>query len=195
MIATLVQAPTEEPVTVAEMKDYLRVDTTTDDELIAALITAAREEIEDWTRRKFLTQTWDYFPQRFPSANYITVPFGNLKTVTYVKHSDTDNVVTTMTAGTDYIVETNGDQHGRIVLPYGETWPSGPFYPSNPIIIRFVCGWTTRTSVPGKIRTAIKLRVAARYEDRGESVIGQSVVENKAAEMLIVSERLWGVFD
>jgi len=190
----IVTAPTIEPVTVNEVKDYLRVDTNVDDSLIADLISSAREEVEDWTRRKMMVQTWDYYLDAFPQKNYIILPFGRLNSVTSVKWKDTDGTETTLVENTDYLVETNGDQLGKIILPYGETWPSGPFYTTHAIVIRFVCGWTAMSSVPGKIRTAIKLRVAARYEDRGESVVGQTVVENKAAEMLIASERLWWCF-
>lgn len=99
-----------------------------------------------------------------------------------------------MVETTDYIVETNGEQCGQIVLPYGETWPSGTFYPSNPIAIRFICGWTTATLVPYKIKAAIKMICADLYESRGESVLGQTVSENKTVDRLLASARLWDEF-
>ena len=102
-----------------------------------------------------------------------------------------------MLQNTDYLVETNGDQCGRIVLPYAETWPSSTLYPSNPIIIRFVAGWTAASFVPAKIRTAIKMLCAKEYENRGEDTIkssGQVISEDKFYSRLLASVRLHDEF-
>ncbi len=98
--------------------------TTAEDDLLSAIITASREHVEDITRRALLTQTWDYYLDEFPCSDFIRLPFGNLQSVTSVKYKDSDGTETTLTENTDYIVETNGEGCGRIVLPYGETWPS-----------------------------------------------------------------------
>lgn len=115
--------------------------TSYEDDLLNAIITSAREHVEDITRRALLTQTWDYSLPGWPTSNFIYLPYGNLQSVTSIKWKDTAAVESTLTVTTDYLVETNGDQCGRIVLPYGVTWPSGTLYPSNPITIRFICGW------------------------------------------------------
>ena len=52
----IVMQPVIEPVSLDEMKKHLRVDIDDDDELIQAMITAARTHIENITRRAFLTQ-------------------------------------------------------------------------------------------------------------------------------------------
>ena len=169
--------------------------TSAEDDLLTALIQAAREQVEAHTRRALLTQTWDYYLDRFPSCDYIELPFGNLQSVTSVSYKDDDGTETTMVVTTEYLVETNGAQHGRIVLPYGVPWPSpSTYYPSNPIKIRFICGWTAAASVPSTIRTAVKFLCSEMYENRGESVIGQTVVQNKTVDALLSSERLWGNF-
>ena len=168
-------------------------NTTTDPEL-TAIIKSAREHVEDWTRRALLTQTWDYYLDEFPEGDSIVLPFGNLATVTHIKYTDSDSTQTTMVVTTEYIVETNGEEHGRIVLPYGVSWPSFTAYSSNPIVIRFVCGWTTAALVPYKIKAAIKMLCADMYEMRGEPTIGQSVIENKTVERPLSSARLWGNF-
>ncbi len=98
----------------------------------------------------------------------------------------------TGTASEDYAVETNGDQCGFIVLPYGGSWPSGTLYPSNPITIRFVCGWTTAALVPKTILQAIKRRAVNLHNNRGDDVIGQTVSEDRTYSRLINnSPRLW----
>lgn len=58
-----IQAPTIEPVTTAELANYLRLESDTQGEeqiLLALFITAAREFCEEYTRRSFIKQTWEY---------------------------------------------------------------------------------------------------------------------------------------
>lgn len=166
----------------------------TEDDLLTALIQASREQVEDITRRQLLTATWDYCLDEFPSGDSVKLPFGNLQSVTHLKYTDSDGDETTMTVNTDYIVETNGEACGRIVLPYAETWPSFTAYSSNPIVCRFVCGWTAAASIPSKIRTAVKMIAAKLYESRGEDVIGQSVAEDQFFMRLLNSSRVWDRF-
>jgi uncharacterized phiE125 gp8 family phage protein len=196
MQVKLITPPTIEPVALNDLKLHLRidVDAVDEDEYLEGLIMATRGHVEDVTGRKLLTQTWDYFLDEWPRANFIKLPFGNLQTVTSIKWKNSAGTETTLTVTTDYIVETNGEGLGRIVLPYAVTWPSGTLYPSNPITIRFVCGWTAAASIPFKITAAIKLLAADLYEQRGEPVVGQTVVENKVAERLLASARLWDEF-
>lgn len=171
--------------------------TTAEDDLLTALIVAAREHVEDITRRALLTQTWDYYLQEWPTGNTIPLPFGNLQngagTAPIITWKDSDGTETTLTVTTDYLVETNGEGIGRIVLPYGESWPSGSLYPSNPVKIRFVAGWTAAALVPSKVRAAIKMLAADMYENRGERISGQAV-ENEAVNRLLMSARLWEEF-
>ena len=168
--------------------------TSTEDDLLNDDIEAARVHTEDITRRAILTQTWDMYLDKFPAENFIKIPFGNLVTVTHIKYTDSDGDITEMTVTTQYIVETNGDQCGRIVLPYGVSWPSFTAYPSNPIVIRFVCGWTTRALIPATIKKAIKMLCAKFYASRGEDVVGQTVAEDKTVQRLIYSSILWDEF-
>ena len=165
-----------------------------EDDLLNDLIETARGYVEDITRRGILTQTWDYYLNEFPGEDYFTVPFGNLQSVTYLKYTDSDGDATTMTEDVEYIVENNGDACGRIVLPYGKTWPSFTAYTSNPIVCRFVCGWTTPASIPTRIRTAVKMIAAKLYESRGDDIVGQSVAEDKFFLNLLASFRLHDEF-
>lgn len=168
---------------------------TAEDDLLTAIIQAARENVEDITRRQLLTATWYYYLDEFPEADFIKIPFGNLQSAGLViSYKDSDGTVTTMTLTTDYLIETNGEGIGRIVLPYGGSWPSATLYPSNPITIEFVCGWTTAASIPSKIRTAVKLLCADLYKNRGELITGSTAIENKAAQRLLASARLWDEF-
>jgi len=191
--------PTIEPITIEELMLHLRIDEdgSVENDLLNDINKASRMFVEDITRRCLLTQTWDYYLDEFPDVNYITLPFGNLQTVTHVKYKDSDGDETTMTVTTQYIVETNGAGYGRIVLPYGVTWPSFTAYPSNPITIRFTCGWTTRSGVPSQIKTAMKLIATDMYNNRESQIYGISgstYQDNKTVTRLLSSARLYSEF-
>lgn len=193
----LVLAPAIEPVSMGELKSHLRIENsvTDEDNLLDSIIKASREHVEDITGRYLLTQTWDYSIQDWPDSGFIKLPGGKLQSVTSVKWKDTDGASTTLTLTTDYLVETNGEQCGRIVLPYGGSWPTGSLYPSNPITIQFKAGWTTAALVPYQIKSAIKLICADLYSNRESQIVsGQIYQINKTVKNLLASKKLWDEF-
>lgn len=193
-------APTLECISLESLKLHLRIEDSieedfTEDDLLKDIIKSAWNHVEDITRRQLLSATWDYYLDEFPGDDYIKLPFGNLQSVTHIKYTDSDGDQTTMTVTTDYLVETNGEGIGRIVLPYGETWPSFTAYPSNPIVIRYVAGWTTRALVPYKIKAACKLIAADLYTNRESQIVsGQAYQENKTVMRLLASAKLFDEF-
>jgi len=168
--------------------------TVAESDLLNALITASRQHAENVTRRALISQTWDGYLDEFPDKDYIELPYGNLQSVTSIKYKDTAGTETTMTVTTEYLVELNGEQRGRIVLPYGCSWPSETLYPSNPITIRFECGYgDAATDVPHAIRAAIKMIGEDLYRNREAQTFTTAggYVENKAVDRLLASYRLW----
>jgi uncharacterized phiE125 gp8 family phage protein len=165
--------------------------TSAEDDLLNAIIYAGIEHVENLTGRKLLTQTWEYYLDEFPDDS-IKIPFGNLQSVTSIKYKDSDATETTLTENTDYLVECNEDQTGNIVLPYGESWPSFTAYPSKPITIKFVCGWTTAALVPYAIKAALKLICADMYENReGKALTSFDYKENRTIDALLINYRLF----
>jgi uncharacterized phiE125 gp8 family phage protein len=169
--------------------------TSAEDDLLNAIIYAGIEHVENLTGRKLLTQTWEYYLDYFPEDDSFLLPFGNLQSVTSIKYKDSDATETTLTENTDYLVETNGEGIGRIVLPYGVSWPSFTAWPSKPITIKFVCGWTTAASVPYSIKAALKLIASDLYENReGQVQTAFMFKENPMVNILLASYKLWGDF-
>jgi len=151
---------------------------TTEDSMMLEDITTARLEVENDLGRKLISQTIDYYPSDWPKDDRIKIPYGNLISVTSVSWKNTAGTETTLTPTTDYLVETNGEQCGFVVLPWSTSWPSGSLYPSNPIKIRFVCGWASASAVPSNIKRAIKNRAVNLYMNRGDDIVGQTVHED-----------------
>lgn len=138
--------------------------TTAEDTYITDLITVARIKAEEYLKRAIVTQTWNYYLSEFPCTEYIKIPLGQLQSITSLKYTDIDGTESTYNA-TKYITETTDP--GRLVLEDGETWPSDSLYPSNPIDIEFVAGYTT---VPKPIKHAILLIIGELYERREDGI-------------------------
>jgi uncharacterized phiE125 gp8 family phage protein len=169
----------------------------TEDTLLTSYIKTAREIFERRTRRQIMTATWDYYLDSWPKGNSFKLPFGNLVSVSSIKYKDTAGVEYALTESTDYIVEANGNQCGKIVLPYGVSWPSENLYPSNPITIRFVCGYASALVVPYSIKTAIAMIVLDLHENRESQIISNSAANytlNPTAETMMYSSILWEIF-
>ncbi|WP_138379139.1 head-tail connector protein [Luteithermobacter gelatinilyticus] len=56
----MITPPVGEPVTLDDVKRFLKIDTTADDTLLLVLIAAARETCENYTGRKLLGQSWQW---------------------------------------------------------------------------------------------------------------------------------------
>ena len=194
MKLSLKTAPAEEPVTLAEAKIQLHMDSdvTTEDALVTSIIVAARQYVESFTGRALVTQTWYAYLDEFPCDDFVELPFGELQSVTSVKTKDYQGDETTLTVTTQYLVDSESEP-GRIVLPYSVSWPSLDPYPFNPITIEFICGYGGASAVPDSLKHAIKLMVGDLYKNR-ETRLDKQQYDNDAAVNLMYPYRLWNVY-
>lgn len=188
--------PTVEPISVAEVKEHCRIsyDFEDDDNYIDSLITVVRQSTEEFLHRALITQTWQVYMDAWTKTNYIRLPFGSLQSVTHVKYTDTDSTTTTWDTD-EYNTDTYSDI-GRVVLEYGYTFPTTTLHPQNPIEIQFVCGYGDNSDdVPTPILHAILIKVAEHYENREDSVFGQTQVKMNTVKSLLYRYILWGKTD
>jgi uncharacterized phiE125 gp8 family phage protein len=171
----LVTAPATEPVTLAEAKAHLRVDLSDDDLLIESLVSAARAHIEDATGRALITQTWRLNLDNWPAADYIRLPRPPAQSVSSVVYTNSAGTAATLSSTTAYSVDTDSEP-GRIVLRYGQTWPSVTLTPVNPIVITYIAGYGRAESVPQPLKQAVLLLVGHWYENREGSIVGAGVL-------------------
>lgn len=177
---TLVTPPSIEPLTLAEVKSYLKVDYDSDvveDAYIQSLITVAREWCETYQKRAYITQTWELALQEFPEAhtdslsdytetNIIEIPKGKLQTINSFTYKDVYGNAKNLVENTDYIVSTRGIL-GKVCPPYAKIFPVEPLWPLDPIIINFTCGYGTKPEdVPTKVKQAMYLLISHWYENR-----------------------------
>lgn len=190
MTLILITAPTAEPVSLAEAKAHLRVDTSADDALITALIVSARETAEHLTGRAIMAQTWERVLNTFP-AGAIKLGMPPVTAITSVKYIDTAGAEQTYTSAgyTLDAVNLPGYLHPSVAYP---DWPSTQLGAVNAVRVRFTCGYTT---VPANIKTWMLLRIGTLYEHRQEVLAGVSLAELPSAytERLLDSVRVWNV--
>lgn len=154
--------PSEEPISLADVKMHLRVipnDDSEDEAILKPLITAAREYCENITGKALATQTVKAFPDLLHGI--ITLPRDPIQSITEVVYTDAEGNTTDIT---DYDYD---PVKGTIVL--GELPQSKPA--STPVAITYVCGYADG-ELPKSIRQAMMLLIGHWYENREAVVVG-----------------------
>lgn len=205
MNLTLVTPPASEPVTLAQAKLWLRVTDPSEDDLVADLVTAARERCEAEVSRSFLATGWrlelDAFPgmlvdPRRPGWTYerdspgpllaLFFPRARVTAVTSVTYLATDGTVTTLDPSL-YQVQL-GDA-ARLAPAYGRSWPATRFEPGA-VKVSFTAGYgTDPAAVPSCVRTAVRVMLAHMYTHRGSES-----VETPQAVRDFLSPEWWGQY-
>jgi len=182
-VAVVETAACEFGVTVLNDSPY-----SSENDTLNALIVTAREACEVFTNRALITQTWEYYLSEFPShSDAIQIPLPPLQSIESFKYKDCNGDETVLVKDTDFH-EDIVSYRGRIVLPYGGSWPSATLWPVHPITIQFKAGYgDAETDVPEKYRSGMKMLVADWFENKGNLNIG-----NIVNELPWTIETLWG---
>lgn len=193
MTLKLISPPGAEPLTLTEAKLHLRVEHTVDDDLITALIQAARERCEHLLGRALITQTWARVLDAFPAAE-IELGMPPVQSISSVVYVDGAGDSQTMPS-TDYSLD-NTTEPGW-VLPSEDlgNWPT-TLDTANAVTVTFVTGFgATGAAVPAAVRAWLKMEVGTMYKHRESIVAGVSVAELPGGfhERLLDPYRRWGV--
>lgn len=174
----------EEPISLADMKQHLRVDIDDDDTYILSLIKAAREYCERTTDhilvQRQITKSFDYF------KHVMELAYRPMVSVDEIKYIDSN--------GDEQLYE--GARLNALTWPariepiMGEAWPSTWLF--NPITITFTAGYDEGT-VPETFIQAIKLLVGQWYESRVNTIVGAATNEMPlAVKALLHTHTLYG---
>jgi uncharacterized phiE125 gp8 family phage protein len=146
----LAVSPGIEPVSVAEAKLHCRVENAEEDELIAALIAAARQKAEEFCRRSFVEQVWE---AGFDGASgLVYLPRPPVQAIEEVRLNGEP------VAGEAWALAGAEGVFFRVRLAAAE--PGG-------LVVRYRAGYgATPEEVPAAIRQAVLMLVAHMYEAR-----------------------------
>jgi len=155
-----------EPVTALEVKNYLKVDFTTDDTLIGQLITGAREAIEEFTGLSLVASTVIYFDDVIDEV--IKLPFPEHTAITELKYNGAVSTDYKKTGLTQFLIKTNGtaannDNDSGIKITY-----------------------TTAGVCPTGIKNEILKAIDEKYRNRGNTFEGSiaDLSENSYANLM-----------
>jgi len=192
-LSVLVTAPSVEPLTLTEAKLYLRVDQSTEDNLISGMLVAARQWVETYTRRALVTQTWDFRYESFMDTRQpLILPKAPLQSVTSITYLDEDGVSQTL-ASSNYSVRTlSGATAGRGYIELNDDVSLPSLYTDAlaPVTVRAVCGYGAAAAVPDGIKMAIYLMLGDLYEQRQETMMSVSSKTKTTIERLLGPYRL-----
>jgi uncharacterized phiE125 gp8 family phage protein len=155
----IVTPPASEPLTLAEVKEFLRVDHSDDDATLAIFITAARQLCESYTRMALLPTTFEEYFDDFPQytgtfKDEIRLSRSPVSAVTYVKYIDGNETTITADAA-EYKVDTIS-RPARISPDNG--W-FGTYETINVVFVRYVAGFANA----GVRTSAVETRNDARH--------------------------------
>lgn len=154
-----IEAPTMEPVGVDFIKPFIRMYADDLDQLIERLIPMAREAAEEYSRRAFLTQTWEQTFSADQLARQLVLHRPPLQSVVSVTFKDTEGVETVVNTS-NYLVDT-GSELGSITLtPNGSWCVGGNPHATEAIRVRFVCGVATDAELDESTKLSVASRVA-----------------------------------
>lgn len=156
----------EEPISLAEAKLHLRVDSDEDDALISTLISAARQSAEMLTGCQFVTARWQYGMDSFSGANQsIHLPKNPVQSIISIEYLDLSGTLKNL-ALQDYTVDRNS-QPARVAPTFGKSWPI-TLPQLGAVTVTFDAGYGLAADVPEGIKAWIKLRVGSLYACREE---------------------------
>jgi uncharacterized phiE125 gp8 family phage protein len=185
MIPIFVSGPAVEPITLAEMKAYLRVDDNdaAQDDLISGLIKAARLMVEAASRRILIEQSWRVVLDRWPRDGAILLPLAPLIVVDAIRISDAGGTASDLPDDA-FAVDVLSDPP-RIDVPGAPE--SGK--PRHGISIELRAGYGTQPeAVPATLKLAIRILVAHWFENRGE-VVGEQILPPEALALVAPFQR------
>ena len=214
MTIVVFTAAASEPLTIPEVMAHCRIDVNNDDSLLPILISSARAAAEQQLHRYLITQTLDayfdgfpryscnnqrYYTDGYPSfltdgqshSNYLIL-LPPLQSVTSISYVD-DNGATQTLAADQYLVDSKSTP-ARITPAYGVSWPTTRIQ-NGAVIVRFVAGYGTASSVPACVKNWMLIRIKTLYENRDQITVGTNglvMIPSEFIDSLLDSERVYG---
>lgn len=185
MTTTLITAPTVEPITIDEVREYLRIDSTAFDATLLGLTQSARSRAEAYTGRSLITQTWELGLDCLPGLIELPrAPVQSVTSITYVGAADSDVVMD----AADYEVDLSSTP-ARIVPADAGSWSVvlSTRRRFNLVRVRFVAGYgDDPDDVDPEIRTAMLAWITLMHENPAGIAEANAVLEAMLAQKRVL---------
>lgn len=171
------------PVSLAELKTYIKVDGSDEDSILTIYLEAATTAVENYMRRYTVNTTLDYYmdgfsdvdndldslsggfydlPRRVFNDSSITLPHPPCVSVTSITTYD-ENDNASVYSASNYGVDT---EYGRIYLNDDSTWPTD-LRDNQAVKVEYIAGYGAATDVPAPIKQAILMFAGKMYDCKG----------------------------
>lgn len=185
--------PAEEPVSVAELLDFIKA-VPQETALVKALGSVAREFVEEQTGRALVTQTWKLTKSGWPFERLV-LERTPLASVTSVKYYPSDGgAQATLSTDVYRVINAGPNTHSWIELIDGQSWPELAAR-SDAIEVVFISG-TAKASVKKQLVQAVCLLTKHLY-DAGRNPVNVGNIVNEIPYTLrdfIAAQRVGGWF-
>lgn len=206
----LVTDAASEPLTLDEVKLYLRIDTNDYDSILTPLITTARQLCEKLTGRDMINKTWktyldnftdgyypvnyyaqlNYYPLMFNAAMGIELLKSKLQSITSISYYS-DDVLTVFDPSKYYITD-NAD-YASIYLKKNESFPTVDIR-RQAVEIEFISGYgPDATYVPQALKDGMLSHIASMYNNPGDCNDCASTLYKSYYQAYTISQLLFTV--
>ena len=165
---TALSEPVTEPVSVAEVKTFLRISHEGDDAVLNNYIRAARMFCENYTGRGFITRSYRVRYDVMPRGSVVSIPKTPLININSVQTGRAGQSPKTVPVEA-YTVDVDGGKiRWRLDMNRGE--------PDTALTIEFTAGYGDEMAdIPEALRYAVLLKTAALYENRGSGSVSTAL--------------------
>lgn len=173
MTPILLAGPALEPLSLDEMRVYLRLETSEEDGLVLSLIKAARHAVEQGARRALIAQKWRIRLARFPREAQVRLPLSPILSLDAVRRFDA--------LGNPVLLDlTLFRLDGADLCLSQAHLPADGFCAG--VEIDLTAGFGTQAAdVPEALRQAMRMLVAHYYEHRADALHEDRVTHFPAA--------------
>jgi len=193
-VLSIFTRPTITPISLADAKAQMRIDSTDDDAEVDRVMRAAAEFFaasiaggRTWTPTVF-----DLTEGGFPlGRDRLYLPSPPLASVTSVSYYDTAGDAQTLEETTDFTVMAPSDEQGWIVPIVNTYWPTTQDR-DDALTVRFTAGYADRDAVPERAKHAIRLLFGHWWENREAVAIGTISSEIELSVRTIAESLGWG---
>lgn len=159
-------APASEPLTLSELKQYLRIENNVEDALLNLIISAVRDRAERNSGMQLLGATFTHSINEFRDVEFPKHPTNSVSSVSYV-----DEAGQTQTLSTSLYRFDNISEPAQLKFIVGEL-PKLNQDVDYPISIVYTAGYESADDVPAMMKAAMMLDAGTLYEHRNELIYG-----------------------
>lgn len=194
--------PAAEPITLAQAKEWCRVDSADEDALLTMLIQAMREYAEDLTGRAFVQRTLELRLDAFPCGP-IQIPCPPLVSVDYLQYVDSDGTVQSLDGSPNEYRYWTQREPGLLAPVWNGVWPATRSEPEA-VRVGFTAGYALgvgsptdyTANIPAKLKLWMRARISTLNENRETLIMNNQIqiprdLYDGLLDGLIVGSRLF----